>query len=358
MSAQKTNLSTRLQMAKMAPELDLHDLPDIGKARVLVLSDGRTGGANRSIGLAEMLGIKDPEVVTLKPQYANKFLRMLPVGMLYPDFEKLKHDVRNYDVLIGAGYQISRVLNVLKRGQPSLFTVALMRPAGKPARYDVVAVEQHDAYREASNVVVTLGSTNRITKDRLGVEADRWRKRLMSIRGFKVALLVGGTSRHGGFDVDSARAMVQAVTKPLKGNEAGLLITTSRRTGAEVTEAIEKALKDSGVPYFLWTPEDMTARDNPYLAYLALADAVVVTADSVSMVSEAASAGKPVYLWGEEKAVPKKFRRYYEALAKQGRARWWNGQLTLRAPAAGLMDTMMVAGFVRAKWNKRNQGKG
>lgn len=340
-------------MRQMESDLDLHNLPDIGKARVLVLSDGRTGAENRSIGLVEMLGVKDPEVVTLVPQYKNKLLRMLPPALLYADFERLKRDVAKYDVLVGSGYQISRVMRALKALQPSLFTVATARPSGKPRDYDVVAVEQHDRFPHADNVVVTLGAPNRITKERLSLEADRWRKRLASVRGYKVALLVGGASKHGGFGVDEAKAMVVEISKLLKANDGGLLVSTSRRTGPEVTQAIETALKASGVSYFMWAPEDSSARDNPYLAYLGLADAVVVTADSVSMVSEAASAGKPVYLWGEEKAVPKKFRRYYEALGKQGRARWWNGQMTLRAPAAGLMDTMMVAGFVRAKWNKR-----
>ncbi|RYG61793.1 MAG: hypothetical protein EON60_02180 [Alphaproteobacteria bacterium] len=341
-------------MRKVDAEIDLHALPDIGKARVLVLSDGRTGGENRSVGLAECLGIKDPEVVTLKPQYTNKFMRMLPVPMLYPQFGQLVQDMKHYDLVIGAGYQISRVMRVLKTTYPSLFTVALMRPAGKASDYDVVAVEQHDTYRKSDNVVVTLGAPNRITKERLTLEADRWRRRLTAVRGYRVALLVGGSSRHGGFSVEEASEMVKAVCKPLKNNEAGVLVSTSRRTGADVTEAIEKELRESGVAYFMWSPETASARDNPYLAYLGLADAVVVTADSVSMVSEAASAGKPVYIYGDEKRVPKKFRKYYEALAHQGRARWWDGKLTLRAPAAGLMDTVMVAGFVRAKWNKKS----
>lgn len=358
MQVVKKDLGARLQAGmRMEPEVDLHGLPDIAKARVMILSDGRTGAENRSIGVVEMLGIKDPEVVTLKPQYTNKLLRMLPVSMLYADYERLLRDVQKYDVLVGSGYQISRVMRALKKAEPRLFTVATARPSGKAKDYDVVAVEQHDKFEQADNVVVTLGAANRITKDRLAQEADRWRRRLASVRGYKVAMLIGGASKHGKFDAEAAKEMVHAVVKPLKGNEAGLLVTTSRRTGKDVTEVIEATLKESGVPYFLWTPDDSSARDNPYLAYLALADAVVVTSDSVSMVSEAASAGKPVYLWGDENGVPKKFARYYDALGKQGRARWWSGQLTLRAPAAGLMDTMMVAGFVRAKWNKLGKGR-
>lgn len=334
-------------------EMDLQDMQDIAKARVLVFSDGRTGALNRSLGVAEMLGIKDPEVVTLKPKYTSKLLRLLPVRWLYEDYDRIVRDVQDYDVLITAGYQISRVVRALKKNDPRLFTVALMRPAGKASDYDVVAVEQHDRYPQASNAVVTLGAPNRITRDKLALEADRWRKRLAHVRGSKVAVLVGGTSKHGHFGAEDARSLVRELAKLLKENNNGLLVTTSRRTGKDVTEALEKTLKSSGMEYYLWTPEE-GSRDNPYLAYLALADAVVVTADSVSMVSEAASAGKPVYLWGQEKALPRKFRAYYTAMMTQGRVRWWNGKLTLRPPAAGLMDTMMIAGFVRAKWQKRS----
>ncbi len=335
-------------------EMDVQDIQDIAKARVLILSDGRTGAQNRSLGVAEMLGIKDPEVVTLTPKYSSKLLRLLPVSWLYEDYDRLVRDVRDYDVVITAGYQISRVLSALKKNDPRLFAVVLMRPAGSAKHFDVVAVEQHDRYPAANNVVVTLGAPNRITREKLALEADRWRKRLSHVRGTKIAVLVGGTSKRSRFGVEDARALVRELSSVLKESGAGILLTTSRRTGKDVTEALESTLKTSGIEHFMWSPEE-GGRDNPYLAYLALADAVVVTADSVSMVSEAASAGKPVYLWGDEKALPRKLKDYYTSMIKQGRVRWWHGKFTLRPPAAGLMDTMMVAGFVRSKWMKRNR---
>lgn len=331
---------------------DALQLPDITKAKMVVLSDGRTGSENRSIGLAEMLGFKDPEVVTMRPKYTNALLRMLPVRWLYNDYARFEADMRAMDLVIGSGYQVSRILRALKKAEPRLFTVALMRPSGGPKEYDVVAVEQHDAYSSSDNVVVTLGATNRITRDRLAQEGDRWKRRLAHVRGMRLAVMIGGDSKHAPFDVAEVKKLVAALKRAM-GDNGGLLVSTSRRTSAPIREALQAELEKSGLQYYLWQPEDVTARDNPYLAYLALADGIVVTADSVSMVSEAASAGKPVYLWGDIKGVPRKFRALYDALAKQGRVRWWNGLLTLRAPAAGLMDTMMVAGFVRARWNKR-----
>ncbi len=340
---------------------------DIAKARLLILSDGRTGGENQSLGVAEMLGFKDPEVITLRPTFRNAILRklagLLPVSVAYQDFDGLLKHLRTVDVLMGAGYGTSRVLRACKAAAPNLFTIALMRPAGGAKPYDVVAIPRHDNPPQAENVIATLGNCNRITRDNLAREADRWRVRLQHVRGFRMAVMVGGTSRHAPFSPADATQLIDTLAKTLKAqasNGAGLLVTASRRSGPAVVAALERALtraeKKHGLTTSFWTPGNPDQRDNPYLAYLALADAVLVTADSSSMVSEAATAGKPVYIWGERARMPKKFRAFYDMLAGQGRLRWWNGQLNLRPPAAPLLDTLLVAGFIRARWQKRFGG--
>jgi mitochondrial fission protein ELM1 len=58
-------------------------LVDIARARVLVISDGRAGSVNQSLGLAAMLGFKDPELLGLQKKTPSPLLRWLPVGMLY-----------------------------------------------------------------------------------------------------------------------------------------------------------------------------------------------------------------------------------------------------------------------------------
>src|SRR3546814_20453175 len=70
----------------------------------------------------------------------------------------------------------------------------------------------------------------------------------------------------------------------------GLMITPSRRTGRRNEEILRRAL--AGLPAEIWDG----AGENPYFGSLALADHVVVTGDSVNMVSEAASTGKPVHV--------------------------------------------------------------
>jgi len=69
--------------------------------------------------------------------------------------------------------------------------------------------------------------------------------------------------------------------------------TTSRRTGRQAAPALKKGLGHCGYLHE-WEPAQS---DNPYLAYLALADILIVTGESESMLADAAATGKPVYIY-------------------------------------------------------------
>src|SRR6185369_4221368 len=74
-----------------------------------------------------------------------------------------------------------------------------------------------------------------------------------------------------------------------------LMVTTSRRTGDRLAEAIEDFLT-APVYFYDWKDEDVESK-NPFFAFLGLADAVIATGDSISMCSEACATGKPVYIY-------------------------------------------------------------
>jgi mitochondrial fission protein ELM1 len=98
------------------------------------------------------------------------------------------------------------------------------------------------------------------------------------------------------------------------------MITFSRRTGAEAEKIIRAAL--AGTKASIWNGTG----DNPYFAYLALADHIVVTEDSASMVSEAATTGKPISILRLKGGSPK-FSRFHAAMAKRGITRDFAGRL-------------------------------
>ena len=95
-----------------------------------------------------------------------------------------------------------------------------------------------------------------------------------------------------------------------------VLITTSRRTGEKAEKVIMNALQ--GIPSytFLWGEK----KENPYMGYLACADNIVVTGDSVSMCCEACGTNKPVFVFTGKKWLTRKHIRFVASLYKNGYA--------------------------------------
>ena len=114
----------------------------------------------------------------------------------------------------------------------------------------------------------------------------------------------------------------------------------SRRTGAENTEVLKQVL--NSVPGRIW---DGTG-DNAYFGYLAVADAIVVTGDSVNMVSEACMTGKPVQVVDLPGRGNDKFRRFHEGLRADGMTRPFTGSLECWSYPP-LDDTVRVAAAVQ-----------
>ena len=119
-----------------------------------------------------------------------------------------------------------------------------------------------------------------------------------------------------------------------------LIITPSRRTSPEALRVLKEAL--ANVPYFLWDGQG----DNPYFGILGLADFLVVTCDSVNMVSEAASTGKPVYVV-DLPGGSEKFGRFHRALREDGITRPFTGKLQSYSYVPP-DDMALVAGRVNA----------
>ena len=125
----------------------------------------------------------------------------------------------------------------------------------------------------------------------------------------------------------------------------GIAITPSRRTAEGALRLVRERL--AGMPYFLWDGSG----DNPYFGMLGLADAVLVTADSVSMVSEAAASGKPVHIVDLDGGSVK-FARFHAAMRDAGIARPFDGSIeSWRYPPPD--DTARAGEEIRRRLERR-----
>ena len=127
-------------------------------------------------------------------------------------------------------------------------------------------------------------------------------------------MLVGGPARHVRYRRDWARELGLRAVALAESRQGSLMVTTSRRTGSHAVAELAATLK---VPHVNWKAGDPGA--NPYLGMLALADAIVVSVDSVSMMSEACATGRPVHVYGGDRLIGHKLKMLVTRLFKEGR---------------------------------------
>ena len=315
-----------------------------------VLTDGKPGMENQCLGLAEALGIV-PTVKRIAPRFPWS---VLPPGLWFaplrapgPGGDRLAPPWPA--LLIATGRQtVAPSIAIRRASRGATFTVQIQDPQVDPARFDLVASPAHDRLA-GDNVIATLGALHRVTPERLAHAAARFRDRLARLPRPLVAVLVGGTNRQYRLSRAGTERLVQGLVRLSKNSGAGLAVTPSRRTGAANEAVLREGL--APVPSVIWDGEG----ENPYFGYLALADAIVVTADSVSMVSEACATGKPVYVFDLE-GGSRKFDRFHDKLREAGITRAFEGTLAewrYRPPD----DTERVAEEVRRRMGWAGAGQ-
>jgi mitochondrial fission protein ELM1 len=170
--------------------------------------------------------------------------------------------------------------------------VQIGRPHGRLADLDLVVALPQYALPDHPRVVRLALPLQRVSAAAVAGAAAAWTAPPGLPRPW-IAVLVGGTARPYVLDVTAARDLGQRVSRAAGAAGGALLVTTSRRTAPAVVEALAGAI---GVPavVYRWTAGGAA---NPYLAFLGVADRIVVTADSASMIADAVSTGKPVEIF-------------------------------------------------------------
>jgi mitochondrial fission protein ELM1 len=200
------------------------------------------------------------------------------------------------DLVICSGRGAEAVCFWLRRHNPKLRIVFVGSPWSRLDAFDLVITTPQYRLPRAPNVLHTTMPLHDATPERIAAEARRWEARLQHLPRPFTAVLVGGSSGPYVFTPQAAARLGREVTRLAEANGGSLLVTTSARTRKEVTEALAAAL---GAPHFLYRWQG-ASDDNPFHAFLGLSERIVVTADSVSMLAEAAAAGKPVSLFDIE----------------------------------------------------------
>jgi len=224
------------------------------------------------------------------------------------------------DLLIATGrHSVAASVLVRKLSGGKTRTVQLQNPVIAPSHFDLVVVPRHDQL-SGTNVVSTRGALHRVTRTVLRDGAERLKPRVATLNPPFIGVLIGGSNAAYQLGPEEVALLARQLAHCAREMNASLIITPSRRTSSEALHMLKDALAD--VPYFLWDGQ----ADNPYFGILGLADFLVVTCDSVNMVSEAASTGKPVYVV-DLPGGSDKFARFHRAMREDGITRSFTGKL-------------------------------
>ena len=298
-------------------------------------SDGKTGHDNQSRGLVEALNRLCPvETIHLNPLPASRGLVVLALGFPPVGWRSLSAP----DLLVGAGHSTHVSLLAARRSRGGK-AVVLMRPSLPLSLFDLCAIPEHDSPPARSNILVTRGALNRIQPSSI-LEPDRG------------LLLIGGPSAHFGWDDAGLHRQIAAVLAATP--ETRWTLTTSRRTPATflvgLTALLGLTTESDGILNVVPVAE---AGPDWLPAQLARAGQAWVTADSVSMVYEALTAGAAVGVLDVPLKQPNRVSRGIERLAAQ---EWitsfeiWRRTSRLSRPPSVLDEADRCARWIVERW--------
>lgn len=286
-----------------------------------VVTDGKIGMENQCLGLAEAIGIT-PLVKRIKLRSPWRQLTpYLRLGKRFA-FSRAGDPIAPPwpDLLITTGrLSVPAALRVRNASGRRTVCVHIQDPVIDPSRFDLVIVPRHDD-KAGPNMMTTRGALHRVSPAMLAAEADKFRAQFAHLPRPWVAVLIGGANAVYQFSPREMLPLAEQLANLSRTMPASLLVTPSRRTGEANMVVLQAALLNT--PHYIW---DGTGA-NPYYAMLALADYVVVTCDSVNMVSEACTTGKPVYVI-DLPGGSEKFARFHQAIRDDGLARKFEGKL-------------------------------
>ncbi len=311
---------------------------------VLILSDGKAGHLNQSFALFEALKEErtsqgfSPQRLHLKTieirfkSRASKILfnalcvlfqGNIPFGdtllRCVLERECAQQLTGAYaDIVISSGSSLAGV-NLWARTENYAKSAVVMKPFASPRLFDAVIVPSHDRMSPAENVFITERTLSTVCEETLKTEAERLFKTLKTPRGRKrIGFLLGGDTERVKFDKPLLEKSLENIQRACKESGAALLATSSRRTPSWVDQALKDTLGNAPDCELLVIASESN-REGIVPGIVGLSDLVVVSGESLSMVSEAVSSGKPVVVFtpAVDGAGKAKAREFLDRMARR-----------------------------------------
>jgi len=282
----------------------------MGKLKALLLTEGMHGMISQVEGMAK----------ALNTDYSHKIVRLsFPWNLVPPTITPIsriilkdKIYINNNeipDLIISCGRKSVIPSILLKKNNSKIFTIHIQDPKVSFKNFDAIVAPEHDNLK-GDNIYSSKGAIHYITE----VEINKARQYLVDkIKSEKiVSLILGGPNKYYSFNSDQIINIFNQIKSIFVSDGYKVIIIPSMRTPKEIIDLAEREMGLSG---YVVNKVDKQA----YLSAYALANYVIVTCDSTSMISEAATSGKPIFVAHmKAKRNNYRFNRFYELFKQMG----------------------------------------
>jgi len=257
----------------------------MSKLKGLLLTEGMHGMVSQVEGLAKALEL---DFIHEKIEL-NNFWKFLPPKITPVKNFVFKNKIEKYfNIVISCGRKsVIPSMYIKNKYKSKIINIHIQDPKVSLNNFDFIVVPEHDGLAGA-NVLTTKGAIHYLTKDELAL-SENYLKSKIDPKKKIVSFIIGGPNKYYSYDNNIIDNIFLKIKKNFLQNNYQVIIIPSMRTPKKI---IEKAQNYFDQKQIVIPNVDKKA----YLSSLQLADHVVVTCDSTSMISEAALTGKPIYV--------------------------------------------------------------
>tara|TARA_B100001248_G_scaffold254744_1_gene233499 strand:+ start:43 stop:978 length:936 start_codon:yes stop_codon:yes gene_type:complete len=279
----------------------------MSKLKGLLLTEGLHGMISQVEGLAKAL---DLEYFHEKVEL-NNFWKFIP-----PKFTPIKNFVfknkiqREFDIIISCGRKsVIPSIFLKKISNKRIKNIHIQDPKVNFQNFDYIISPEHDSLK-GDNIITSKGAIHYLTLTEIEEKKNYLSDRLTKEKKI-ITLVLGGPNKYYAYSNQNILNIFSKISKQILNKDFQLIVIPSNRTP---NKTIELAKKFFSAEHLIIDSVDK----NAYLSSLGVADYLIVTCDSSSMISEAALTGKPLYVAmippSKKDTRFQKFRKLFEKM--------------------------------------------
>ena len=277
------------------------------KLKGILLTQGMHGMISQVEGLAKALDLD----FTHHTVELNNFWKLFP-PKITPISQKVfkKINTQDFDVIISCGRKsVIPSIYLKKNSSKKIINIHIQDPKVNLNNFDCIICPEHDNL-EGENVIKTKGAIHYLTNEEIKKNTNYLDPRA---DGKKIiTLILGGPNKYYGFSEKQMTETFAKIKNLFIYSKYKLIVIPSYRTPENIVKLAFNYFNDN---HLVIKERDKKA----YLSALSLADIIIVTCDSTSMISEAAITGKPVYVAQmKNKRSIHRFEKFYNLFKELG----------------------------------------